>query len=86
MAKLKTIAEEFDDYAGMIFAKLNPGPVQVEETRKAFFAGAWAMLCAMRNVGNPEFTEEQGIQFFEERHREGEEFYRELIRKYSERN
>lgn len=32
----------------MIFAKINPSPVQVEEMKRAFFAGAWAILCASR--------------------------------------
>lgn len=54
---LKTLAEEWQGFSEMIFAKMNPppGPVQVEETKRAFFAGAWA-------------------------------FYRDLIKRYAEKN
>lgn len=86
VAKLKTIEEEWTAFSAMIFAKMNPGPVQVEETRKAFFAGAWAMLTAMRIVGTDEITEDQGVQFFDDRQKEGAEFYRKLMRDYAEGN
>lgn len=87
MAKLKTIEEEWQGFSRMIFSKMKepPGAVQVEETKRAFFAGAWAMLTAMRIVGTPEITEEQGMQFFDERQREGAEFYRELMRNHAEK-
>jgi len=83
---LKTIEEEWNGFSEMIFSKLNPSPVQVSETKQAFFAGAWAILCALNEVGEPHISEEQGIQYFEDRQAEGKQFYRDLIRRYGERN
>lgn len=84
--KLKSIDDEWRDFSAMIFSKLNPGEVQVKETRQAFFAGYYAALVAMQIVGTPDVTEDQGVQFFEERQQEGAEFFRELMRRYAEGN
>lgn len=88
MSKLKTIEEEWQGFSAMIFGKMKvpPGPVQVEETKQAFFAGAWAMLTAMQIVGTPEITEAEGRRFFEDRHREVKEFCRQLMWKHAEGN
>lgn len=86
--KLKTIEEEWTGFSEMIFSKLKvpPGPVQVEETKRAFFAGAWAMLTAFVALGGPQFSEEQAVRFLEEREEEGRAFYQDLIRKHAEGN
>ena len=83
---LKSIEEEWQGFSAMIFAKLNPCPVQVEETKRAFFAGAWAILCALNEVGEPHISEDQGVQYFEDRQAEGKAFYQSLIKRYAERN
>lgn len=84
--KLKTIEQEWTEFSGMIFHKVKPAPNQVEEMKKAFFAGAYAILCAVRNVGEPEVSGAQGIEFLEARQQEGKKFYRELMRNYSQGN
>jgi len=88
MSRLKSIDEEWQGFSGMIFAKMKPppGPVQVEECKKAFFAGAWAMLNAVRLIGEPEISEAEGMKYLDDRQREGKEFYRDLIKRYSEAN
>lgn len=70
----------------MIFAKMKPAPNQVEETKLAFFAGYWAALCAIRGIGEPDVSEAAGIRFMEDREREGEQFYKDLIKRYAEGN
>ena len=86
--RLKTIAEEWQGFSEMIFAKMNPppGPVQVEETKRAFSAGAWAILMALKAIGEPEVSEDEGVDFLDGLQREGEEFYRDLIKRHAEKN
>lgn len=86
MAVLKSIEDEWVGFSGMIFAKTNPSPVQVSEMKRAFFAGAWSMLCAVKRIGEPDISEEEGIQYLEDRQSEGQQFYRELITHYAEGN
>ncbi len=83
---MKTIEEEWQGFSAMIFAGMTLAPNQAEEMRKAFFAGAWSMLCAMRRIGEPDISEDAGVQYFDDRQREGESFYRDLIKNHSERN
>ncbi len=83
---LKSIEQEWEGFSAMIFAKMNPSPVQREETKRAFFAGAWAILSATKRIGEPDISEETGVQWFEERQQEGRECYRELIIRYAEGN
>lgn len=83
---MKTIQQEWAGFSAMIFDKVNPAPGQVEEMRKAFFAGAWSMLCAIERIGEPDITEDEGIEYLEARKQEGKKFYQDLIRNYSEGN
>ncbi len=83
---LKTIQQEWEGFSAMVLAKLDPSPTQVAEMKKAFFAGAWAMLSAFREIGEPHVSEEAGIQFIEDRQTEGKAFYRDLIKRYAESN
>ena len=83
---MKSIEEEWNGFSAMVFAKMDPSPVQVEEMKRAFFGGAWAMLCAVKRIGDPDISEEEGIQYLEDCQQEGNAFYRELITKYAEGN
>ncbi len=53
---------------------------------KTFFAGYYACLCANLRVGEPDISEEQAIKFFEERKKEAEQFYRDLMSEYVKGN
>lgn len=83
---MKSIEQEWLSFSAMIFDKVNPAPNQVDEMRKAFFAGAWAMLCAVKRIGEPDISETAGMQYLEARQQEGERFYRDLITAYAEGN
>lgn len=83
---LKSIEQEWSGFSQMIYAKMTPSPVQLEETKRAFFAGAWAIFCASKRIGDPDISEAEALKWFGDRQREGEEFYRELITKYAEGN
>lgn len=81
---LKSIEDEWNEFAAMVFSNIDPSPVQVEEMKRAFFGGAWAILCAVRRIGEPDVSEDAGIQYLEDRRQEGFQFYKKLIKQYSE--
>lgn len=83
---LKSIEQEWQGFSSMVFAKINPSPVQVEEMKRAFFGGAWAILCALKRIDEPDISEDAGVQYFEDRQQEGQQFYRDLIKRYAEGN
>lgn len=83
---MKTIEQEWQGFSAMIFRNVEPTETQVIETRKAFFAGALAMLTATRQIGEPNVSEAEGIAYMEARWQESQEFYRKLIREYSQTN
>lgn len=83
---MKSIEQEWKGFSAMVFAKLDPSPVQVEEMKRAFFAGAFAMLCAVKRIGEPDITEDAGIEYLDARQQEAAAFYRDLITRYAEGN
>lgn len=44
--------------------------VQRQETRRAFYAGAWEILMRMADLGEPDISEEQGVAVLEATKRE----------------
>jgi hypothetical protein len=48
--------------------------VQVQEMRRAFYAGAWAMLVGCKSVGNDDVTEDEGVAQLESWRKECERF------------
>lgn len=83
---MKSIEDEWNGFSAMVFAKMDPSPVQTEEMKRAFFAGAWSMLCAVERLGEPDISEGDGVEYLEDRKQEGLRFYRDLIKRYSEGN
>jgi hypothetical protein len=62
MPAVPTIGEEFEKYLKAI--RRGPEPlseVQVTETRRAFYAGAFVALCRFREIGVPEVDEDEGV-------------------------
>lgn len=54
-----TVGEEFDDYRRVVIPKTAP-QIQLDESRRAFYAGAAAMACLMGKVAElPEDSIEQ---------------------------
>lgn len=83
---MKSIEEQWDEYAAMVFANTPAGPVQRAETKKAFFAGAWSLFCALEEIGQPHVSEEQGEEFLEKWRAECLEFKRRLLDEYAQQN
>lgn len=85
---LKSIQEEWEVYSAMIFdgMKVPPSAVQIKETKQAFFAGAWAILCGLNICGSQFIPEEEGVKWLSERRDECEDFMRQIMRDYAEGN
>lgn len=83
---LKSIADEWEGFAAMVFRGTRPSATQIAEMRKSFFAGAWAMINAFEEIGMDHVTEEQGFAYVEARRAECLEFKEQLMRRYVEKN
>lgn len=83
---LKSIEEEWNGYSIMIFRKMALSVTQLKETRRAFYAGAWAMFCGAQECGSDSITDEQALEWLEFRRRECEVFKKDLLAKYAEGN
>ncbi len=86
MSALKSIEEQWQGFAAMVFKKMKPTANQEAEMRKAFFAGAWAMFSAVEEIGEPHVSENEGNAYLEARKAECLEFKRMIITEYAEQN
>lgn len=83
---LNSVEKEWEGFSNMIFAGTLPTEVQIVETKKAFFAGALAILTAVQEIGEPHIPEQVGIDYLSERKREVDLFYSKLITEYASKN
>jgi hypothetical protein len=59
--RLETVAESFATYRAKVMPP-TAGPVQIEETRRAFYAGVYFCLMNLAyNIGDDSTDEEQGV-------------------------
>lgn len=80
----RSVREEFRRY----WEQLHPDPLarpsdesaQFIETRRAFVAGVYVMLCKMRSVAEPTVSEDRATEHFESLVTECNEFYSMLKR------
>ena len=80
------IDEHWKVFAKAIFAGKPVARVQYDEMRKAFFAGATAMLRMMQAVGDDSVTEEQGVMVLDAVEQECVEFSKNLLAEFAKRN
>ena len=73
-------------FAKAIFAGEPVSRVQYEEMRKAFFAGATAMLRMVQSVGDDSVTEEQGVMVLDAVEQECVQFSKDLLAEFAKRN
>lgn len=83
---LKSIEDEWLGFSEMVFRKMKPSETQVVEIKKAFFAGAWSLFCAVEEIGEPHVSEDVGHAFLEARRAECLEFKERIMREYAETN
>jgi hypothetical protein len=80
------IDEHWKVFAEAIFAGKPVARVQHDEMRKAFFAGATAMLRMMQAVGDDSVSEEQGVMVLDAVEQECVEFSKNLMAEFAKRN
>ena len=68
-----SLAGAWDAYAKMALPP-HCSPVQLNETRKAFYAGAITVLETCKTIGEPEVSEELGVQILDRMYHEGQRF------------
>lgn len=83
---INTVAKEWERCAAMMFEGLNPSPIQQAEMQKAFYAGAWLMLQNVKQLGEPQYSEEQGAKHLQMLEDEVATFVVNMLREYPERN
>lgn len=83
---LKSIEDEWQGFAAMVFPRINPPAIQVAEMKKAFFAGAWALFAALEEIGEPHISEAAGEAYLEARRAEIVAFKNRLMAEYAESN
>lgn len=71
--KPQTIAEQWSGFEADVLPPDAP-PVQRQEMRRAFYAGAWSMLSALQQLGDAEISEAEGCDALEAYRRECEAF------------
>jgi hypothetical protein len=70
----ETVAEAFEGYRRTVIPA-GASAVQIDETRAAFFAGAYFLLMSVSNtIGDPDVDEERGVAILEALRRECETF------------
>lgn len=55
------------------------GPVQRREMRRAFYAGAHALLCTVQALGSDAFCEAEGVSILSRLRTEIDTFYSDLV-------
>jgi hypothetical protein len=61
--KLPTIKDEWDEYRKLL--PEDAYPIQIVETRRAFYAGAWSLWSIVKELGEDDFDLNQGAAILE---------------------
>ena len=66
MKDLDTVENQWKDFANKIGIRKETHRVQHEEMRKAFFAGSASLMFAMERIGEPDISEQQGMEYLDQ--------------------
>lgn len=84
---LKSIQQEWQDFAAKVIPTIAPESVQYREMRNSFFAGAFIVSAALEQIGaNPNITEEQGVAYLDGIYRETMSHFKNIAQRDAERN
>lgn len=72
---LRSIEEEWNDFAQQVFRGRPIGHVQHVEMKKAFFAGAFVVHCMMREIGEPHVSEAAALVHLEKIGKEFDRYF-----------
>jgi hypothetical protein len=70
---MRTIQEHWDSFEKAVLPK-DASPIQVQETRRAFYGGAQSMIFALMEMGDSDVSEEAGANILEGYNQELSEF------------
>jgi hypothetical protein len=73
----ETILSCWDEFRARVLDPMHPGPVQRQETRRAFYAGAWSALNLLRSMDST-ITDDEGAQYIDNLWQECLAFYEQL--------
>ena len=82
---LNSLENEWNGFAKMVLPP-NASAVQRAEMRKAFIAGAYTVIVNLQEIGQDHITEIEGVAHLESIKKECEEFQKQMIHEYGERN
>ncbi len=71
---MNSVKEAWESFEAAVIPEDAPA-VQRSEMRRAFYAGAWAMLMGCSSIGETSVTEEEGVAMLESWKKECERFY-----------
>lgn len=77
---LESVKAMWDSYSTRLFARTQIGETQYTETRRAFYGGVFAMLCACRRAGDPDIHEDAGVAYMQDMWDEVAAFYSEVVK------
>lgn len=69
MTGIKSVAESWLSFWKAV-APPDASDTQKTEMRRAFYAGAWAVMCQVRRVGDDDVPEDAGVRHLESLHQE----------------
>lgn len=61
---MNTVQEQWQTFEALVMPA-NAPPIQRQEMRRAFYAGAEAMMRVQWNIGGEEISEDAGVQILE---------------------
>ena len=70
---MRSVQKQWDSYRAAV-VPTQASPVQVQECRRAFYAGAQVMLAYMTELGGTHISEEAGIEIIQGFHDEMQGF------------
>ncbi len=73
MPPTNTVKAAWDSFEAMVMPD-DPVPNQVQEMRRSFYAGAYAMLLMCSTVGGDSVSEDEGVAMLESWRKECERF------------
>jgi hypothetical protein len=76
-----TLESEWNEFNDRILKAAGASQVQITETRRAFYAGAYSVMTALAAIGDDSVSEDEGVQRMESLRRECELFFQHKLGK-----
>lgn len=79
---LRSLEQQWEEFASKVFAGFEPSRVQREEMRRAFYAGTWSLLCTLKDIAHPSISEQQALEHMNSIRVDCHEFKDRLLREH----